>query len=133
MEEIVVLRSPRAKVEKLLGRGRGEEHAFIAYYPISEGSLHIDYSDGSCKPGQYRAWKVPVEVVYTPLNSPPKFTSLNLDLKKCRTVRESPDVPDLITYIGDTDGVAYMVQLDGTVSEIRYFPSTQHDGLRCSK
>src|ERR1041385_2029506 len=134
-KHIVILKTTRAEVEKLLGQG--EEHASIAYYPLKEGSLHVEYSDGRCKPGQYRAWKVPegtvIEVVYTPFKSPIKFASLNLDLHKFRTTRESPDVPDLITYLRNEEGISYTVQLDGTVSEIRYFPSTKYENLRCSK
>jgi len=134
-KEIVILRSTRADVEKMMGKG--EERASIVYYPIKEGSLHIEYSDGHCRPGQYRGWKVPegtvIELTYTPFNNPPLLSSLHLDLSRFRITRESPDVPDLITYIKDDDGIAYTVQLDGTVSEIRYFPSTQYDKLQCSR
>lgn len=134
-KEIVVLRSRRADVQKIMGRG--EEHAGIAYYPLKEGSLHVEYADGSCRSGQYRGWKVAegtvIEIVYTPFNSPPKFSSLGLDLSKFRIVRESPDVPDLLTYIKNDEGLAYTVQLDGTVSEIRYFPSAKYESLRCSR
>jgi hypothetical protein len=132
---VVILRSTRADVEKIMGKG--EEHASIVYYPIKDGSLHVEYSDGPCKPGQFRGWKVPegtaIELVYTPFKSPPTFSSLHVDLAKFRTVRESPDVPDLITYKNDDEGVAYTVQLDGTVSEIRYFPSAKYDKIRCSR
>lgn len=133
-KDITILRTTRAEVEKMMGKG--EEHAFIIFYPLKEGSLHIKYADGRCRPGQYRGWKVPegtvIELVYTPFNSPPEFSSLHLDLAKFRTIRESPDVPDLLTYIKDDEGIAYTVQLDGTVSEIRRFPSSQYDKLRCS-
>lgn len=134
-KQIVILRSTRAEVEKILGKG--EEHALIAYYPFNEGSLHVEYSDGRCRPGQYRGWNVPegtvIELVYTPFKNPIKFSSLHLDLRKFRTARESPDVPELITYLRNDEGIAYTVQLDGTVSEIRYFPSTQFEKLRCSR
>jgi hypothetical protein len=134
-KEIVTLRSTRAEVEKMMGKG--EEHAFIAYYPVKNGGLHIEYSDGRCRPGQYRGWKVPegtvIELVYAPFNSPPVFSSFHLDISKFRITRESPDVPELITYICDDEGIAYTVQLDGTVSEIRYFQATQYERLRCSK
>jgi hypothetical protein len=132
-KQIVVLRSTRADVEKLLGKGK--EHAFIAHYPIEEGMLHVEYSDGRCSPGKYRGWKVAegtvIELLYVPDN-PSKFSALHLDLTKFRTVRESPDAPELITYIKDDEGIAYTVQLDGTVSEIRHFPSSHHEKLRCS-
>jgi hypothetical protein len=134
-KEIVVLRSTRADVEKMMGRG--EKQASIVYYPIKEGSLQVEYSDGVCKPGQYRGWKVAegtvIELVYTPYKSPPPLSSLHLELNRFRIKRESPDVPELLTYIKDDEGVAYTVQRDGTVSEIRYFPSTQFEKLRCSR
>jgi hypothetical protein len=134
-KELVILQSKRADVEKIMGKG--EEHGLIAYYSLKEGSLHVEYSDGHCRPGQYRGWKVPegtvIEIVYTPFNGPLKFSSLHLDLSKFRIVRESPDVHDLLTYIKDDEGIAYTVQLDGTVSEIRYFPSAKYESLRCSR
>src|SRR6267142_651739 len=81
-KEIVVLRSTRADVEKIMGKA--VEHAFIVHYPLKEGSLHIEYSDGLCEAGQYRAWNVPegtvIEVAYTPFENPPRFSSFKLDL-----------------------------------------------------
>jgi hypothetical protein len=134
-KKIVIFHSTRAEVAKMMGKGK--EHASIVYYPVKEGGLHIEYSDGRCGPGQYRGWKVPegtvIELIHTPFNSPLEFSSLHLDLSKFRISRESPDVPELITYSEDDEGIAYTVQLDGTVSEVRYFPTTQYERLRCSK
>src|SRR6267142_6030325 len=85
--QILVLRSTRADVERILGKAK--EHAFIAHYPVEDGMLHIEYSDGRCKPGQYRAWKVAegtvIELLYVP-DKAPKFSSLHLDLRNLRTV-----------------------------------------------
>jgi len=134
-KEIVVLRSTRADVERIMGKA--EEHALIVYYPLKEGSLQIEYSDGVCKTGQYRAWSVPegtvIEVVYNPFKNPPSFSSLKLDLTKFRIVRESPDVPDLLTHIQDDKGIAYTIEPDGELHDIRYFPPSRYDHLRCSK
>ena len=41
------------------------------------------------------------------LTNPPRFADLKLDLKKFRKARESPDVPDMISYENDEDGVDY--------------------------
>ena len=62
-----------------------------------------------------------------------KLSDLNLDLKKFRKKRESPDVPDLISYINDEQGVDYTFEPDDTLNEVRYFPARRYDALRCKK
>lgn len=134
-KDIVVLRSTRSDVEKIMGKAA--ERAHIANYPLKDGNLQIEYSDGLCEPGQYRAWKVAegtvIEIVYTPFENPIKFSSFNLDLTKFRIARESPDVPDMITYIKDDEGIAYTVEPDGTLHDITYFPPSRYENIRCSK
>lgn len=134
-KDIVVLRSTRSDVERIMGKA--SEHAHIAYYPLQEGSLQIEYSDGVCDAGQYRAWNVPegtvIEIVYTPFGNPPRLSSFKLDLTKFRIARESPDVPDMVSYIKDDEGIAYTVEPDGTLHDITYFPPSRYDTIRCSK
>lgn len=132
-KRIVVLQSTRSDAERLLGKSK--DQGYLVYYPLKEGGLHIEYSDGSCQPGQDSGWNVPewtvIEVTYSPFENPPQLSSLNLNLTRFKIVRESPDVPDLITYINDDEGVAYTVEPDGTLNEIRYFPPSQYNNLRC--
>jgi hypothetical protein len=60
------------------------------------------------------------------------FSSLKLDLKQFREVRESPHVPDMISYLNRGKGVDYTVNSDGkTLYSIRYFPSLAYKRLRC--
>ena len=94
----------------------------LEYYPF----------DVCTSPDAYlkvRRWTV-VEMTYEPDN-PPTLAELKLDLKKFRKVRESPHVPELVTYISDKDGVAYTFQADNTLNDIRYFPAKRYEALRC--
>ena len=134
-KRIAVLRFTRPDVERLLGKSEDQGHG--VYYPLKEGSLYIEYSEGFCQPEQYAGWNVPewtvVEVTYNPFKNPPRLSSMNLNLATFRQVRESPDVPDLITYIKDDEGVAYTFEPDGELHDIRYFPSSHYNNLRCSE
>lgn len=123
-QQIIVLQSTRADVERLLGKSA--DQGFLAIYPIEAGSITVEYSLGLCGSGQAGEWNVPewtvVGVTYTPFNNPPKLSSFDLDLTKFKTERESPCVPDMVSYVSDSEGVAYTVESDGTVHDIRYFP-----------
>jgi len=132
---IVVMRSTREDVEKLLGHSQYE--GFSASYPVKDGRLQVEYypfNHCGSEPGanlRVPQWTV-VEMTYEPDN-PPRLADLNLNLKKFRKQRESPDVPDLISYINNKDGVDYTFQADKTLNDIRYFPAKRFDYLRCQK
>ncbi len=49
-KRILVLKSTRSDVEKLIGKSK--EQGYMAYYPLKEGSVHIEYWDSVCQPGQ---------------------------------------------------------------------------------
>jgi hypothetical protein len=132
--QIVLLRSTRDDVERLLGRPQYE--GYYTSFKVEDGMLGVEYypldfctsQDGYLK---VRRWTV-VEMTYEPDN-PPSLANLKLDLKKFRKTRESPDAPDLITYINDESGVAYTFQADGTLSDVRYFPAKRYAALRCNQ
>lgn len=134
-QQIIVLQSNRADVERLLGQSA--DQGFLAIYPIEAGSITVEYSLGLCGSGQPSEWNVPawtvVEVTYTPFNNPPKLSSFDLDLTKLRAARESPCVPDMVSYISDVEGLDYTVEPDGAVHDIRSFPSARYEYLRCQE
>jgi hypothetical protein len=128
------MRSTREDVEKLLGQS--QYRGFSASYAVENGMLDVEYypfnhcsePDADLRVPQ---WTV-VEMTYEPAN-PPRLTDLHLNLKKFRKQRESPHVPDLISYINNQAGVDYTFEADNTLSSIRYFPSKRYDVLRCTK
>lgn len=109
-------------------------------YNLEDGTLYISYyGDDHCKPryGLAADWNIPewtvTEITYIP-NNPPQFASLRLDLKKFRMARLSPNVPDMISYVSEEQGVEYTLEGDGlTLHSISYFPGKQNANLRCSK
>src|SRR6185436_8614442 len=126
--QIVLLRSTRDDVERLLGRPRYE--GYYTSIKVEDGVLSIEYYPFDLCMSHDAYLKVPrwtvVEITYEPDN-PPTLADLKLDLKKFRKTRESPHVPELITYINDVAGVAYTFQADGTLNDVRYFPAKRFD------
>lgn len=134
-KQIVVLRSARDDVERLLGKSQSP--GYDGVYHLKEGHLFVLYTAlNFCEYGKDFGWNVPegtvVEVTFRP-DPMPQFSTLNLDLKRFKEVRESPCCPDLITFRNDEEGVAYTVNPSGTLNTIEYFPSSQYDHLRCRK
>jgi hypothetical protein len=134
-KQVVVLKSTRSDVESLLGGSRYQ--GYDVSYDLEKGHLFIEYSTiNFCEEGESFGWNVSewtvIEVSYRPLDPPP-LSSLNLDLARFRKERENPCCPDLITYINDDEGVAYTVSSDGILNDIRYFPSSRYNNLRCSE
>ena len=132
--KIVLMRSTREDVEGLLGQS--QYRGFNASYKVEGGTLGVVYYpfNQCATSGAYLRvpqWTVE-EMTYEP-DDPPKFSDLNLDLKKFRKQRESSDVPDLISYINNKDGVDYTFEADNTLNNIRYFPAKRFDYLRCQK
>jgi hypothetical protein len=131
--QIQVLRSTVVDVEKLLGRVDIRSH--IAEYELPDASLVIRYAEGEpCRPDWHNAWAVPewtvVEATYSP-DSQVAAKSLGVDFTRLRVTRESDDVPDLITYIDDKQGIKYTVEPDGMINNLTYFASKRFDHLRC--
>ena len=133
-KRILLMRSTRNDVERLLGRSK--YRGYYASYEVEDGLLRIDYYPFNycAQPGadlSVHRWTV-VEINYEP-NKPVKLADLKLDLTDFKTAKESPDVPDLISYVNEEDGVDYTFDADETLNNVRYFPGRRHDGLRCKK
>ena len=45
----------------------------------------------------------------------------------------NPGVPDLVSYFDDEKGAEYTVDSKGRLNNVRYFPGSRYDNLRCSK
>lgn len=133
-KQIIVLQSTRSDVEKLFGKSKYQ--GYSVSYDVEEDHLNIEYAGFNFCDGKEFGWNVSewtvVEITYRP-HQVSQFSSLNLDLTRFKKVRESPCCPDLITYINNEEGVAYTVNPSGTLNNIRYFPSSQYDHLRCGK
>jgi len=80
--QIVLLKTTRTEVEKLLGPTK---EAYFADYELKEGYLFIEYSSGPCRPNRKGGWNVAENIVvsmsFTP-KRPKSFSSLRLDLTK---------------------------------------------------
>jgi H2-forming N5,N10-methylenetetrahydromethanopterin dehydrogenase-like enzyme len=134
-KQIVILKSSRLDVERFLGRSNSP--GFDGVYDLEEGHLFVMYTPFNfCENGRTIGWNVRedtvIEISFTP-NHVPLFSSLKLELEKFKAVQESPCCPDIISYVNEEEGVAYVVNPDGTLNQVRYFPSSQHDRLLCGK
>lgn len=133
-KKIVLLQSTRSDVERLLGKSKSQ--GYVAAYDLEDGHLFIQYSPWNyCDHEKDFDWNVPkwtvLEIAYSPYKLP-RFSSLKIDLKRFQKVRENPCCPDLITYRNAEEGVAYTVlEPDGKLNRIDYFPSSRYDYLRC--
>jgi hypothetical protein len=135
--KIRLLHSKRADVEKFL-RQTSEPSVYVGQYALQNYELWVDYYPfDHCRPryGKVGEWNVPewtvTEITYVPSGSLP-FSALKLDLRQFRKAHESPHVPDMISYIDDSKGIDYTIDLDGTtLHSIRYFPSSRSNRIRC--
>jgi hypothetical protein len=135
--KIILFQSTRADVEKVLGKPIGPNYGVT--YKLKDGVLYLDYYDfDHCKPrdGFEADWNVPewtvTEIEYRP-NDQPTLASLHLDLKKFRRTRESPEVPQLVSYINDEEGVNYTFGDDDKLNSVRYFAGSRHNTFRCHR
>jgi hypothetical protein len=137
-QKLLLLQSTRADVEKVFGKPIGKHNDVT--YNLEDGTLYISYYGyDHCKPryGLTADWNIPewtvTEITYLPDN-PTQFASLSLDLRKFRMARLSPNVPSMISYVSEEQGIEYTLEGDGlTLHSIRYFPGKQYTNLRCSK
>jgi hypothetical protein len=135
--KIVLFRSTKADVENLLGKPVGENYGVT--YKLKDGILYLDYYEfDRCKAryGLKADWNLPewtvTEIKYLP-NELPKLSDLHLDLQKFRKAHESPEVPQLISYVNDEEGVDYTFSDDGKLNSVRYFPGSRYNTFRCRK
>jgi hypothetical protein len=132
-KQISVISTTRSDVERLLGKSK--DNGYIVFYPLEEGSLHIEYSAGLCNPNQdgwdVQEWTV-IEVMYTPFKAPPKFSDLKLDLSKFKKELAGFSTPGIFSYINEEEGIRYTVEPDGTVMDIVNFPSSRYNNIHCS-
>jgi len=141
-QAVVLLQSTRTDVERLLGTpSAGKDYAVT--YNLSEGTLYLEYylfdhCTLSRRSQRYYGdlnipeWTV-IEITYDPDN-PPQFAALKLDLRKFRKVHKSPDVPEMVSYVNDEEGLEYTLAVDGTtLQSIRYFPGKRFNTLRCAE
>jgi hypothetical protein len=137
MDKITLFKSTKMDVEKSFGKGTGQNYG--AMYKLKDGILDLEYYRfDHCKDRDELSadWKLPewtvVEIKYH-FDNQVKLSSLNLDLKKFRKQRESPDVPQLVSYVNDEDGVDYTLLPNGNLNSVRYFPGLRYEGFRCRK
>jgi hypothetical protein len=136
-KKVLLLQSTRADVEKLFGKPIGQHYDVT--YDLVDGTLYIEYyGNDHCTPryGLAADWDIPewtvTEITYRP-HRPPKFDASKLNLKAFQKARLNPEVPDLVSYVNDQQGVEYTVELNGTLNNVRYFPGSSYDRLRCPK
>ena len=94
----------------------------------------MSYSYGKCADDPNGGWDIREDVViefaFTPLTNF-KLSSLKLNLRKFKRIHESPHAPEIITYVNKQAGIRYVVQANGLLSTIGFFPSSKYNKLRC--
>ena len=99
-------------------------------YQLSEGSISISFSDGTCQTG----WNVSAGTVISfslHTKSEQKLGDAFPDLSKY--VKSSDGhVRAISNYTNADEGVTITAQEDGTISSIFYGPTTKDSTLRCS-
>jgi hypothetical protein len=105
-------------------------------YSVKDATVDISYSFGKCSDEINSGWDIPEEVVikveYSPLREH-KFSDLRVNLSGFERISESPHAPEIITYLNKKKGVKYVVQADGDLSTIGYFPPARFHALKCQK
>ena len=134
--KIILFQSTRTDVEKLLGKPIGQYYGVT--YKLNDGVLYLDYYGfDHCKAryGLDADWDLPewtvTEIEYRPDHGP-KLASLRLSLETFRKEYESPEVPDLVSYINDEEGVDYTFNANRKLNSVRYFPGPRYDKFRCT-
>ena len=137
-QKVLLLQSTRADVQKVFGEPSSGQGYFVSY-KVNDGMLDLEYypfdhckpSDGVSADLNLPEWTV-TEIGFRP-DRQPTLTSLSLNLKRFREAHMNPDVPDLVSYFDDEKGVEYTVDSKGRLNNVRYFPGSRYDNLRCSK
>jgi len=137
-QKVLVLQSTRADVEKVFGNPSSGQGYFVSY-KVNDGILDLEYYPfDHCKPSDgvpadlnLPKWTV-TEIEFRP-DAQPTIVSLGLNLKHSRKARMNPDVPQLMSYFDDREGVEYTVDSKGRLNSVRYFPGSRYDNLRCPK
>lgn len=125
---ITPLKSTRVDVERLFGRSAHDGYGVS--YPIGDEVATFEYSSGGCS-DKGRVYDVPPYTVLrirVSSGHKPRFSDLKIDLKKFRKVDDS-ELPDVLYYINDEDGVTYEVQ-GGLVMTTEYWPAAKDRNLR---
>jgi hypothetical protein len=134
LEEIRLLASTEAEVEKILGKAI-ERYAEIGKYETKDGRFTFYYSEGKCLPIMLKKYNVEKDVViqysFRP-NKKIKFASLGIDVSDWNA-RVSKGVAGLlITYSNLDKGIEYHVN-KGILNFILVYPANELDYLKCSK
>jgi hypothetical protein len=98
-------------------------------YQISEGSISISFSDGTCLTG----WNVPAGTVvsfYLHTKSKQKLDDVFPDLSKYVQSFDG-DVRQIINYTNPDEGVTIAASEDRTILSIFYGPPKKDSALRC--
>jgi hypothetical protein len=135
---VLLLHSNRADVETLLGKPSSGQ-GYVVSYKLSDGMLDLEYYPfDHCKSsnGTGPYFNVPdwtaIEMAFRP-DHQPRISSLSVSLNQLRKVRLNPDLPQLMSYLDDKEGIEYTVASDRTLNNVRYFPGSRYDSFRCPK
>jgi hypothetical protein len=129
--------STRADVEKLFGKPSSGQD-YLVTYKLKDGILYVEYypfdhctpSDGVTAFLNVPEWTV-TDFEFRS-DGQPKLASLHLNLRPSRKAHLNPDLPDFLSYVDDKEGIEYTVdESNHTLNNVRYFPGSRHDGLRC--
>jgi len=124
--DIVPLHSTRVDVERLFGKSSDKCNCL---YRIEDVVVYVEYAKEPCD-GSPRGWNVPTDTVlaFSVGRDNLKFSDLHIDESQFSKTYDDTFVG---YYANRFEGIQYVVESDGTVNHIDYFPSTADLNLRC--
>ena len=134
---ITLLRSTRADVERIFGKGKPHPNGFTHIYENERLRVDVLYSKGPCKASGVARWNVPEDTVIS-MEISQKQTILvkdfYLDMKKYSRLQLShPD--NWIQYVNKEDGLIVHTIMNGKVEALYLItrqPSAKDNSLKCT-
>ena len=129
------LRSTRSEVERLLGVQKDSVGKTFIYETATE-TVHVSYSEGTCKESGNGRWNVPSATVLQ-IRVYPRETilvrDLRVDLSRYQR-RPDPIIPNWAFYSNDEDGMMIQTKLEDGREQVvimTYGPTERDAQLRC--
>lgn len=127
--DIVLLKSTRADVERLLG---SNEKSAGVVYELKDENVSVVYSSGLCTPEKPRGWNVPRDTVVSFAVAPrvkPRFADMKLNLHNFKRTEEPGNT---VHYSNKETGVSFDVE-DGYLIITYYNPPVKLSHLYCGE
>jgi hypothetical protein len=128
LPKILPLRTTVADIQPVL-RAIPEISPEHYFFKLKEGNLILYYSRGNCIPGAYGGWDVPEGTITHFTFYPRRKRELAYYKVDPAKMKQSYDSGQRV-YSDENSGLAFWIQF-GRVVDIRKFPSSNDERLRC--